>query len=241
MTRTRAARICFFCALALLGGVLRAEDMRDGIAFVKGLSGSLTADGRTLTKHESFDPVGKTIVSDSSGHSCLVFSNRLALVFEPDTTLVVREFRQALPDGSASTPTMSRWAVPRSTSSLNGAVLRWRRSAPGDLELELELPQCTLDGGVSELYVSLDSVPAQVVVLDGNLRVKGNGGRRMLVQSGQWLDLGKAGHLSERDMLGTLDTTHESAARQRPRWPRATTNWCFLRRPLTVGSRRCAL
>jgi hypothetical protein len=215
MSLPRPARLfCLLTLIALGCSGLRAEEMRGGSAFVKGLSGSLTADGRQLSKHESFDPAGKTIVSGPSGHSCLVFSNRMALVLDPDTTLVVKSFQQALPDGSAR-PTddveLARSEIALKLERGGFALAQVKPRATSTLTIEL--PQCTLSGRVSAMHISLDTVPPEVAVLEGNLRMSRKSGRDLLVQSGQWLDLGMTSHLSQRDMLKSLDAVHESAVR----------------------------
>ncbi len=217
MSLNRVARLCLALSLlGLSGSLMRAQEMRGGLCLVKGLSGSLTADGRQLSKHESFDPVGKTIESGSSGRSCLVFSNRMALVLDPDTTLTVETFQQALPDGSASNADnieLGRSDIRLKLDRGGFALAQVKPRATSDLTIDL--PNCTLSGRVSELTVSLDSVPPQVVVLDGNLRMTRKQGRSLLLQSGQWLDLSMISHLSRNDMVKTLDIPHQSAARER--------------------------
>lgn len=213
MSRHPALR--FFCLLGLAllcGAGLRADETRGGIAFVKGLSGSLTADGRGLSKHESFDPVGQTIVSGPSGRSCLVFSNRMALVLEPDTTLKVVKFRQALPDGSAATTDNVEMARSEIELKLERGGFALAQVQPrATSSLTIELPSGTLSGRVSAMIVTLDSAPPQVAMLDGTLRLSRSSGRPLVLQSGQWLDLGKTSNLSTSGMLHTLDTTERKA------------------------------
>ncbi|QYY34708.1 hypothetical protein [Ruficoccus sp. ZRK36] len=211
---SRLARICCLLGIFAFCVGLRADDMRTGICFVKGLSGNLTADGRSLAKHESFTPEGKTIVSGSSGLSCLVFSNRMALVLSPDTTLVVKEFKQAPSDGSAqSTDNIEQGRSQLVIKLERGGFALAQVTPRATSSLTLELPQCTLTGRTSAMTVSLDSAPPELILLDGNLRMNRSAGRSIILQSRQALDLSRINLGTQSERIRTLSLTDEEKTR----------------------------
>lgn len=206
-------RACLACILLAINPLI--ADSPKSIVFIKDTTGDLRVDGQRYSQHEIFDPVGKRIAIEN-GQATLVFSNGLAMVMRPDTVMTVKAFNQEPPDEYL----LGDNDVEVSPSELvlqmdSGGFIAANTKPRATSTLTIEMPQGTLTGNATALAVSLDSVPAEVAVLDGLMRLRRDKYDPLTLQSGQWVDLGKASYQSRGQLLSAMEPARAAAYSER--------------------------